>query len=170
MAAMNRMPSAAIGWRFMKPLSVVGGGEEVRAERARHEDLAVGEVDHAEDAVHERVSQCDEGEMAPCAIPRTTSSFHASAEYALDVERLVRTPDRRTPMIPIESATRIMRRHGNRSNADIRTMVFVPSPGAEAFAIQRPPTTAPRTEPRMSGARSPAALVRSDLLRLSPSL
>ena len=107
--------------------------------------------------------------MAPCAIPRITSSFHASAEYALDWSVLYE-PQITNTEIPIESATRIMRRHGNRSNADIRTMGFVPSPGAEAFAIQRPPTTAPRTEPRMSGARSSAALVRSDLLRLSPSL
>ena len=40
-------------------------GDEQRGEGAPHEDFAVGEVDHEQDAVDERVAERDEGVDAP---------------------------------------------------------------------------------------------------------
>ena len=52
-----------------KAVLVQGHRDEVRGERARHEDLAVGEVDHEQDAVDQAVAERDQGDDCPLRHP-----------------------------------------------------------------------------------------------------
>ena len=58
----SRIVERDIGLRVQEAAPQVGVGEEERDERTRHEDLAVREVDHAQDAVDERVPEGDQRE------------------------------------------------------------------------------------------------------------